>query len=322
MDMKFNCFELKQTGVLQPVKAEEALGRWRAGDGAFWVDIASYTATDLEKWLDALDVPHFAEERCLEIGNATQMIPLPEYAFLEITVFSDDQFSKTTNVGALCLKNFLITLHPEPIHSIETQCRSTDELELKDISTSGLLNVLLLVQANEAATAVRAVRDTVDAMDKRLDKDPGSVNLDEILAAKDALSRVIAVSEEQEACFQVLAEADSDALDFSNLGGLMNLLTAMVGSVNRHADRLEKRVADLRLRYNLNQQDKTNHRLAVLTVISAVFLPLTLLAGIWGMNFILMPELQLSFGYPLALGLMVLIAGGLTWFFYMRGWFD
>jgi len=195
-------------------------------------------------------------------------------------------------------------------------------LELKDISTSGLLNVLLLVQANEAATAVRAVRDTVDAMDKRLDKDPGSVNLDEILAAKDALSRVIAVSEEQEACFQVLAEADSDALDFSNLGGLMNLLTAMVGSVNRHADRLEKTVADLRLRYNLNQQDKTNHRLAVLTVISAVFLPLTLLAGIWGMNFILMPELQLSFGYPLALGLMVLIAGGLTWFFYMRGWFD
>jgi len=35
-----------------------------------------------------------------------------------------------------------------------------------------------------------------------------------------------------------------------------------------------------------------------------------------------MPELKFSFGYPLALGLMVLIAGGLTWFFYMRGWFD
>jgi magnesium transporter len=59
-----------------------------------------------------------------------------------------------------------------------------------------------------------------------------------------------------------------------------------------------------------------------LTVISAVFLPLTLLAGIWGMNFMLMPELQLSFGYPLGLGLMALIAGGLTWLFYMRGWFD
>ena len=102
----------------------------------------------------------------------------------------------------------------------------------------------------------------------------------------------------------------------------MKLLISTAGSVNRHADRLEKRVVDLRLRYNMHQQDKTNHRLAVLTVISAVFLPLTLLAWIWGMNFMLMPELKFSFGYPLALGLMALIAGGLTWFFYMRGWFD
>ena len=320
--MRVSCFEVKQTGVLQPVQAKEALGRWRAGDGVFWVDIDRYTVTDLKTWLDALDLPHFVEERCLQVGNATQMIPLPEYAFLEITVFSDDQFSKTTNVGVLCLKNFLITLHPEPIHNIETMRRSNDELELKDSSTSGLLNVLLLVQANEAATAVRAVRDAVVDMDKRLDKDPGSVSLDEILASKEALSKVIAVSEEQEACFKVLAGADSDALDFSNLGDWMTLLTATVGSVNRHAERLEKRVADLRLRYNLNQQDKTNHRLAVLTVISAVFLPLTLLAGIWGMNFILMPELKFSLGYPLALGLMVLIAGGLTWFFYKRGWFE
>ena len=320
--MRVSCFELKQTGVLQPVDVEEALGRWRAGDGAFWVDIESYTATDLEKWLDALDLPHFAEERCLEVGNATQIIPLPEYAFLEIKVFSDDQFSKTTNVGALCLKNFLITLHRDPIHNIERRRRSIDDLKLKDFSTSGLLSVLLLIQANEAATAGRAVRTAVIAMDKRMDKNPGSVSLDEILAAKEAVSRVIAVSEEQEECFKVLAGAETDALDFSNLHGSMQLLTAMTGSVNRHADRLEKRVVDLRARYNMHQQDKTNHRLAVLTVISAIFLPLTLLAGIWGMNFMLMPELKFSFGYPLALGLMALIAGSLTWFFYMRGWLD
>jgi magnesium transporter len=180
----------------------------------------------------------------------------------------------------------------------------------------------LLIQAKEAATAARAVRAAVIAMDERMDKDPGSVSLDEILAAKEAVSRVIAVSEEQEECFEVLAGAETDALDFSNLHGSMQLLTAMTGSVNRHADRLEKQVVDLRQRYNMHQQDKTNHRLAVLTVISAVFLPLTLLAGIWGMNFMLMPELQLSFGYPLGLGLMALIAGGLTWLFYMRGWFD
>ena len=320
--MRVSCFELKQTGVLQPVDAEEASGRWRAGDGAFWVDIESYQAADLKKWLDDFDLCPFVTERCLDIGNSTQMIPLPEYAFLEITVFSDDELSSLTNVGMICLKNFLITLHPEPIHNIEKILRSIDELKLKDISTSGLLNVLLLIQANEAATAARAVQASLSAIDERMDKDPGSVSLDEILAAKGAVSRVIAVSEEQEECFEVLAGAETEALDFSNLRGSMKLLTSTAGSINRHADRLEKRVVDVRLRYNMYQQDKTNHRLAVLTVFSAVFLPLTLLAGIWGMNFTIMPELQLSFGYPLALGLMALIAGGLTWFFYMRGWFD
>jgi magnesium transporter len=320
--MRVSCFELKKTGVLQPVDAEEASGRWRAGDGAFWVDIESYQAADLKKWLDALDLPPFVTERCLDIGNSTQMIPLPEYAFLEITVFSDDELSSLTNVGMICLKNFLITLHPEPIHNIKKILRSIDELKLKDISTSGLLSVLLLIQANEAATAARAVQASLSAIDERMDKDPGSVSLDEILAAKDAVSRVIAVSEEQEECFKVLAGAETEALDFSNLRGSMKLLISTAGSINRHADRLEKRVVDIRLRYNMYQQDKTNHRLAVLTVISAVFLPLTLMAGIWGMNFTLMPLVQLSFGYHLALGLMVLIAGVLTWLFYTRGWFD
>ena len=51
-----------------------------------------------------------------------------------------------------------------------------------------------------------------------------------------------------------------------------------------------------------------NSRLQILTVISAVFLPLTLLAGIYGMNFENMPELQESYGYPAVLGLMVMIA--------------
>ena len=320
--MRVTCFELKQTGALEPVDAEEATARWRAGDGAFWVDIDSYQAAHLEIWLDAFDLPPFVTERCLDIGKSTQMIPLPEYAFLEITVFSDDELSSLTNVGMLCLKNFLITLHPEPIHNVEKIHRSIDELKLKDVSTSGLLNVLLLIQANEAATAARAVQASLIAMDERMDKEPGSVDLDEILAAKEAVSRVIAVSQEQEECFEVLAGAETEALDFSNHLSSMKLLISTAGSVNRHADRLENRVVDLRQRYNMYQQDKTNHRLAVLTAISAVFLPLTLMAGIWGMNFTIMPELQLSFGYALALGLMVLIAGGLTWLFYLRGWFD
>jgi magnesium transporter len=95
----------------------------------------------------------------------------------------------------------------------------------------------------------------------------------------------------------------------------------MAGFSERMAARLEKRVADLRQRYDAHQQEKLNHRLAVLTVVSAIFLPLTLVAGIWGMNFERMPELAHPWGYPAALVLMVGIAGGMLWLFRRRGWF-
>ena len=65
-----------------------------------------------------------------------------------------------------------------------------------------------------------------------------------------------------------------------------------------------------------------NKRLSRLTIISAIFLPLTLLAGIYGMNFEVMPELDLSWGYPALLGVMGGIALLLLLWFRWRGWMD
>jgi len=72
----------------------------------------------------------------------------------------------------------------------------------------------------------------------------------------------------------------------------------------------------------MNQQEKTNRRLAVLTILSAIFMPLTLIAGIYGMNFDTMPELQHVFGYPAVLIFMALVAGGMYLYFKKRGWLD
>ena len=71
----------------------------------------------------------------------------------------------------------------------------------------------------------------------------------------------------------------------------------------------------------MNQQDRTNQRLAVLTVISAIFLPMTLLAGVYGMNFEVMPELHFRYAYPAVLVLMVAVAAGMILYFRSRGWF-
>lgn len=74
--------------------------------------------------------------------------------------------------------------------------------------------------------------------------------------------------------------------------------------------------------------NKMNEVMKFLTVMSSIFIPLTFVAGIYGMNFNTekspwnMPELNWYWGYPLCLAGMAAIAGGLIFVFWQRGWFE
>jgi magnesium transporter len=57
-----------------------------------------------------------------------------------------------------------------------------------------------------------------------------------------------------------------------------------------------------------------------LTIVSTIFIPLSFIAGVYGMNFEHMPELGWVWGYPAALALMAVVAGGLLYSFWRRGW--
>jgi len=71
---------------------------------------------------------------------------------------------------------------------------------------------------------------------------------------------------------------------------------------------------------------RTNEIMKVLTIFAAIFIPLTFIAGIYGMNFDSgasrwnMPELEWRFGYPAVLFVMLATAAGLLWYFRRKGW--
>ncbi len=73
-------------------------------------------------------------------------------------------------------------------------------------------------------------------------------------------------------------------------------------------------------------QARTNDVISYLTIVSVIFMPLTFLVGVWGMNFDPaaspwnMPELKAYYGYPSALLFMVLVAAGLIAFFKWKRW--
>jgi magnesium transporter len=69
------------------------------------------------------------------------------------------------------------------------------------------------------------------------------------------------------------------------------------------------------------QSHKMNEIMKTLTVISAIFIPLTFIVGVYGMNFENMPELKFQNGYYIVMGIMMLVVVGMVLYFKKRNWF-
>lgn len=74
--------------------------------------------------------------------------------------------------------------------------------------------------------------------------------------------------------------------------------------------------------YLSSVSNRMNEVMKILTVISTLFIPLTFIAGVYGMNFQYMPELDDPWAYPTVWAVMLAIAAGLIYFFWRRGWFS
>jgi magnesium transporter len=79
-------------------------------------------------------------------------------------------------------------------------------------------------------------------------------------------------------------------------------------------------VSDLMQTHLAAQSNKLNGIMKALAMVSTVILPMSLISGIYGMNFKHMPELDWPYGYPFALGLMVAVAAAALGVFYWKRW--
>ena len=79
-------------------------------------------------------------------------------------------------------------------------------------------------------------------------------------------------------------------------------------------------VAGLHDMYMTNISNKMNEVMKVLTIIATIFIPLTFIAGIYGMNFSYMPELSWKWSYPIVWGLMIIVTIGMIIYFRKKKW--
>lgn len=91
--------------------------------------------------------------------------------------------------------------------------------------------------------------------------------------------------------------------------------------VNENVEIYREMIWGLMDMYLTTISNKMNEVMKVLTIMASIFIPLTFLAGIYGMNFDNMPELHIKNGYFYLLGFMVLVILGMIWYFKRKNWF-
>jgi magnesium transporter len=116
-----------------------------------------------------------------------------------------------------------------------------------------------------------------------------------------------------------LESMDNNLIEVTNkhyYKNLRNSCLSLIEDVEAH-----KQILDgLSNLYYAVQGQRMNHIMKVLTVVSSIFIPLTFIVGVYGMNFKHMPELEYTYGYYTVVGLMFALALGLLIFFIKRGW--
>jgi len=97
-------------------------------------------------------------------------------------------------------------------------------------------------------------------------------------------------------------------------------LKSKINYLRNDLTNIQNRIINLREAYNSSLSSNLNETIRTLTVIATIVLPLTLITGIYGMNFEFMPELVSPYGYYYALGLLLAVGGGMIVYFRIKRW--
>ena len=287
-----------------------------------WIDCEDYTDVELAGDLKALGFSERSVRTCLEARGRAWVRAVQDEVFFELPIHTSNAGGEEVALGFLCRPDTVVTIHRQPIVELDAiAVELARDADTVPASTSFLVASLLEALSTQTVDAADDIRRMTLAMQTRMDSDPDGVEIAEIQEQSQATRNLDAVVGERMVVLERLHLIESPALDLAEMADF-RAAEAETHYADRTADRLEKTLTDLRIRVAANQQARTNRRLGILTVLSAVFLPLTLLSGIYGMNFEYMPELGFRYAYPIVLGAMAALALGLVAFFHSRGWFD
>ena len=311
------------------LKAQTGLTRFT--EEAVWIDLLNPTPDEEQQVEKALKVDVPTREEQQEIEVSSRLYQEGGAYFMTATLFYQGEGSeaKTTPVSFILAGTKLVTVRyaePRAFAIFAARCnRQEADLGKGTTVLIGLLDTIV----DRLADFIERIQSEVETLSHSVFENRGGVAMRQ--RRFDVLLRSIGregeiASKARESCHSLgrlltfLAYAVNERKEGKPLQSRVRAAARDVNSLTDHATFLSGKIIFL-LDATLGMiQIQQNDIIKIFSVAAVVFLPPTLIASIYGMNFHVMPELDWLFGYPFALALMVLFAVLPYIYFKHKGW--
>ena len=321
--MKVNAYRIGKDNSLKCITSDQATQDLSNAASRLWIDIEQPSVDDLSDLLAPLDLHPLVFESCLESAASPPLAPYEKCLFIRFPIHKEFDSSEISFLCIIVLNNAIVTVHRSPLPALEKLEEDySTTMQFQVAGTSAILYHLIDRLIDEDIAFTLTSRRRIELLAEKMENESSAILINELQALKRIVERLTDTFEDQRFSVTSLQTVEMELLDISKLHFHFRDTLAHLEYALTSVDRQQRHLAELYQHHLLALQDKTNRRLKILTILSAVFMPLTLIAGIYGMNFRHMPELNWPYAYPAVLIIMIIIAALLLWNFVRKGWFD
>ncbi|MEW9053931.1 MAG: magnesium/cobalt transporter CorA [Neobacillus sp.] len=286
----------------------------------YWIDFHQPTDDEIELLRNPLRFHPLAVEDCIYTLQRPKLDYYEECTFFVTQALNKETITKE-EVDIFLADTFIVTFHHNPSNEIdEVWKRFYLTKNIEQWSPSLVFYHVVDKMVDNYFPLVYRIEDTLNELDENSKGRTMEILLDELFDTRhDLLSLRHTITPMRDLIYRIINSQrltlTKDRVEyFSDIHDHLLKLTEMV-EANREL------TTDIRDSYISINSHQTNHVMKVLTVITTIFMPLTFIAGIYGMNFENMPELTWEYGYFATLLLMFIIGFGMSYWFKKKGWF-
>lgn len=326
-EIRMTLFEIDFEKVNEStIRSVEELLPYKNSETLIWLNIDGLHDEKLMgELVDTLQIPADILSDVMEPGTRPQMEEFDKGLFVSIKMMELNEGKNRVSVDNLSLvvmDNLLVTFREEKsdlFNPVRERIRKHSK-RFRTLGADYLAFALLDVVIDNYIFILGGLGEKIENLENEMIMDPGRETLKIINLLKRELSNLGRYIRPAREMIIGLVKSESDFIAPVNEKHYKELQDNINQAVELLDYYRELLYDELNI-YHSSMSTRLSDIMALLTIFSVIFIPLTFIVGVYGMNFDNIPELHWRYGYFIVWGVMLLIAIGMLWYFKKRKWF-